>query len=55
MSTEREEFEKLSPEEKKQLAILGNMLAQPVSPEDEELQALLDACIDAREQEADRQ
>jgi hypothetical protein len=52
VSTEAQKFESLSPEEKMQLAILGNKLAQPVSDEDAELQALLDQCIDAREQEA---
>jgi hypothetical protein len=51
VSTEREQFESLSPEERKQLAILGSMLSQPVSDEDAELQALLDACVDARDQE----
>jgi hypothetical protein len=51
VSTERQQFESLSPEEKKQLAILGNMLAQPISDEDAEQQALLDACVDARDQE----
>jgi hypothetical protein len=51
MSSEAEQFESLSPEARKQLAILGNMLGQPVSPEDDELQGLLDACVDAREQE----
>jgi hypothetical protein len=51
VSTEARKFESLSPEEKKQLAVLGNMLAQPISDEDAEQQALMDACIDAREQE----
>jgi hypothetical protein len=51
VSTERQQFESLSSEEKKQLSILGHMLAQPISDEDAEQQALMDACIDAREQE----
>jgi len=51
VSTEAQKFESLSPEEKKQLSILGHMLAQPISDEDAEQQALMDLCIDAREQE----
>jgi hypothetical protein len=43
VSTEAQKFESLSPEEKKQLAILGSMLAQPISDEDAEQQALMDA------------
>ena len=54
VSTDRQRFESLSLEEKKQLAILGNMLAQPISDEDAELQSLLDACVDAREQENEK-
>jgi hypothetical protein len=50
VSTEKQQFESLSPEEKKQLAILGSMLSQPVSAEEAELQSLLDACVDAKEQ-----
>jgi hypothetical protein len=42
-------FDHLSPEEKKQLALLGSMLARPVSEEEQEIQRLLDACVDARE------
>jgi hypothetical protein len=52
VSTERQQFESLSSEEKKQLSILGNMLAQAISDEDAEQQALMDAFVDAREQEA---
>jgi hypothetical protein len=52
VSIEAQKFESLSPEEKKQLAILGNMLAQPISDEDAEQQTLMDAWVDAREQEA---
>jgi hypothetical protein len=44
-------FNSLTPEEKKQLAILGNMLAQPISDEDAEQQRIMDAWADARGQE----
>jgi hypothetical protein len=44
-------FESLSPEEKKQLALMGSMLSRPVSEEDQKIQSILDACVDAREKE----
>jgi hypothetical protein len=47
-------FNNLTPEEKKQLAILGNNLAQPISDEDAEQQRLMDAWVDAREQEGSK-
>jgi hypothetical protein len=49
MSTERKKFEQLSPEEKHQLALLGSMLGRPVSEEEQEMQRLMDLCVDARE------
>jgi hypothetical protein len=51
MSTEREKFEKLSPEAKHQLALLGSMLARPALEEEQEMQRLMDLCVDAREKE----
>jgi hypothetical protein len=50
MSTEREKFGQLSPEEKHQLALLGSMLARPALEEDQYIQRLMDACVDAKEE-----
>jgi hypothetical protein len=52
VSTEKQRFESLSSEEKKQLAILGNNLAQPISDEDAEQQRLMDAWVDAQQEES---
>jgi hypothetical protein len=43
-------FERLSPEERKQLALMGSMLSRPVSDEEQEIQRILDLCADAKEQ-----
>lgn len=42
-------FDRLTPEERKHLATFGSMLSRPISEDEEEIQRLLDACIDARE------
>lgn len=54
MSREHEAFDKLSTEEKKQLAVLGNMLAQPLDPEDIKMQELLDQWVDYKAKEEDK-
>jgi hypothetical protein len=42
-------FEGLSPEEEKQLALMGSMLSRPVSQDEQEIQRILDLCADAKE------
>jgi hypothetical protein len=44
-------FDSLTPEERKQLALLGTKLQRPVSEEEQEMQRLLDAYVDSREKE----
>ncbi len=46
-------FDRLSPEEKKQLALMGSMLKRPVSEEEQRLPARLDAYVDAMEKESE--